>query len=230
MASFDATEHHLLEPALESLEIRPCYQRSRAALFDAVKRRKWDGLLVDWDDPRVQGETLVRTVRDSPSNAAIPVVVLTGDPSTLGVARACRAGADLFLSRPLGARALFRGLRVIYDAMVEEKRRYQRVETLERCTVVHGSRAVPGELLNLSASGALARLEHVPALQSSVILELSDPELKVPAWIVRHHQDQTVGLRFIWVDGELEESLKQRVEHSIEDPRRAPTRNLGPST
>ncbi len=234
VASFDAAEHYLIEPALESLEIRPTYRNTRAGLLSLVRGKKLDGVLVDWDDRRIDGEGLVREIRASRSNAKVPVVIMTGDPSTLAVARACRAGADLFLSRPLGARALFRGLRVIYDAMVEERRRYQRADVLEACSVVQGGHTTPGDLLNLSASGALARLKRAPPLQSSVLLELTSPELRVPAWVVRHHGAGMVGLRFIWVDAELENTLKARVEHSLEHPAppsdrtRTPTRRLAP--
>lgn len=236
VASFDASEHYLIEPALESLELKPLYQSSRAALLQAVRGRKLDGVLVDWDDRRIEGEAFVREIRASRSNAKVPVVILTGDPSTLSVARACRAGADLYLSRPLGARALFRGLRIIHDAMVEERRRYQRVDVLEACRVVQEGRVTPGDLLNLSATGALARVQTVPPLSTSVLLELTGPELRVPAWVVRHHGAGTVGLRFIWIDAALENALKTRVETCLEAPppaldrTRAATRRLRPRT
>ena len=59
-------------------------------------------VLLDMGLPDIDGVSLLALIRDMFDQAALPIVVLSGSVETSTVERAIAAGADRFLSKPVG--------------------------------------------------------------------------------------------------------------------------------
>jgi two-component system chemotaxis response regulator CheY len=71
--------------------------------MDLLGRVPVDLLVVDMNLPVRDGPAMIRAIRGSaePALRGLPVLLITGDRSEDGRARARTAGADLFLQKPL---------------------------------------------------------------------------------------------------------------------------------
>ncbi len=76
-----------------------CFDRS-ADLQPGLRAKQFDLLLLDWDLPHVDVDSLLRLVRES-FGASVPVIVLTHRCDEADLVEALGAGADGFLSKPL---------------------------------------------------------------------------------------------------------------------------------
>jgi DNA-binding response OmpR family regulator len=77
-----------------------------AAALDAIRRQKPDLVLTDATMPNIDGFALVRTLREDPCTARIPVLLVSARLGEETRAEAMRAGADDFLEKPFSSREL----------------------------------------------------------------------------------------------------------------------------
>lgn len=74
--------------------------------FLVAQRNTPSLILVDWHMPAGGGPQLLRTLREDPKTAQIPVIVVTADSAPNIRAEATALGAQLFLHKPLDPDAL----------------------------------------------------------------------------------------------------------------------------
>ncbi len=174
-------------------------ENSREAL-KRIDKEKIDGVFVDARMPVLDGFELTRCVRNSSSNAAVPIVMITGCDDVETMRKGFSAGVTFFLGKPV-IPAKLRGLmKAIYSAVLREKRRYVRLplRTAVRCRA--GSKQFESGCVNISESGML--LENSGGLGVGVELWLefivpgTQGSLKSRAQIVRRDPEGQIGVRF----------------------------------
>jgi len=174
-------------------------------LESMVESQKFDGALIDWDNGSMNPERLTGNIRKSSSNSAIPIAILSNRPLQSHVGKGFKLGATFFLAKPFGSRELEYLLNATRGAMLEERRRYQRVaaDVPILCEWKDGRRSkhVAGRTLDLSASGVLLKLNPMPQKGVAVAVELSLPreqtKLSLKAIVVRVGPGEKVALRFL---------------------------------
>ncbi len=68
-----------------------------SAALERLRERRYDLMISDWEMQPMSGEQLLKTVRQDPANARMPIILLTGT-TTRGTS--WLAGANAYLPKP----------------------------------------------------------------------------------------------------------------------------------
>ena len=166
----------LIGGLLSDMGAEPCLVTDSTHATELVDRDKFDGAIVDWRMPGMDGLELIRVIRRSRSNKKISVVMLTGVQVADALQQAFKAGANFFLQKPVSVAQLRHLLNATRGAMLEERRNYQRAPVSLAVRVQWGPRQERATIVNLSASGALLSMVDPPAEGTEVSLELALPQ------------------------------------------------------
>lgn len=207
-----------IEMTLKTMGADPrCFPSSKKAA-EAITKEKFDGAFLDWDLPEVSGEELTQRIRESKSNAKMPIAMITERHDTRSIAQGFKLGVTFFLSKPIGPTELGRLLNAARGAMLEERRRYARVPTRIPVLCAWEEKKIKGQSVDVSAGGLLVALAPAPAQGSEVAVEFTLPRspkpLSLKATVVRVAGGQ-VGLSFVKVTAEQRDLLKTFVERQI---------------
>ncbi|MHB1095638.1 MAG: ATPase, T2SS/T4P/T4SS family [Gemmatimonadaceae bacterium] len=74
-----------------------------AAMSAAVAEQQYDLIVLDLGLPTVDGRQVLRTIREDPAYAAVPVIVLTGSDDEADEVELMDEGADDYLRKPIAA-------------------------------------------------------------------------------------------------------------------------------
>ncbi len=174
-------------------------QDSRVAT-DRVDREKFNAAFVDAHMPYVDGFTLVRHIRDSTSNGAIPIVMLTGFDDVETMRAGFRAGVTFFQPKPIDTDKLAGLLRVMREPMLRERRSYVRLplRTVVACSA--GPYRFQAVSQNISEGGMM--MEGTGGLSVGQEVELRFTLPGVPGMlnprvtVVRLEHGERMGVRF----------------------------------
>jgi hypothetical protein len=184
-----------------------------------VEMEKFDGAFVDWDCQNLCPEELTLRIRKSKSNSGIPVAMLSTRPDQTDFTRGFKAGSTFFLAKPFGLKELECLLNATRGAMLEERRRYQRVsinisilcEWIEGRSIKH----VAARSVNISCTGVLIKITPRPeaGVAASVELPLPRPHTKLvlKVIVVRAGPGELVALRFLNPTKDQQEQLENFV-------------------
>jgi DNA-binding response OmpR family regulator len=108
-----------------------------------LQDERFDGLIIADRLPHVNGFELVQSLKHSPLNARIPIVMLTGEDDIATMRRGFRAGVTFFSVKPADRERLFRLLNAVRGAMEAERRRHHRLpyHTPVTCGLANGGRS-----------------------------------------------------------------------------------------
>lgn len=208
---------------LEELLTRYGYRVLEAAsppeAFDILGNDEVDLLIVEVKTPGIGGEPMIRELRSATSLENIPVIVLANAEEVGDVAGWVSVGCNDFLLKPVNPRLLFQRVQTLVEA---NPRAYNRVP----CNVVAegttGSEQVTGEIREIGEGGAGLVLDQQLATDDILKLTFNLPrrpgELTLGAGIiyVREMDGRYLhGLRFIIIDRETRERIKQFVHDSV---------------
>lgn len=161
----DTTIHELSqEVGIETLT-----SSSRGGVPEELGHEKFEALLVDFDTVS-ETAPILATLRGIPSNkTAVVLAVATGDERRRS---ALSSGANFVFGRPLEVEELRRTLRVAYDLMHGERRRYFRctADLPVRLTDPFG-KTTDSTTMNISSNGVAVR-SPIP-LKAAEMLEIS---------------------------------------------------------
>jgi CheY-like chemotaxis protein len=219
VAESDPSLRRLLTTTMKHMGAEAVCAESHEEARSRLTCEKFDGVFLDWDDPAFRAEELTLEVRKSKSNPGIPIAMLSAHPQRADVVRGFKAGSTFYLAKPFGSRELEFLLNATRGAMLEERRRYQRISASlpVLCEWREGakSRHVAGRSINVSITGILIRVNPRPEPGVSVKLEVSlphpCPKLAVSAMVVRTGMGDNVGLRFLNLTREQQEQLEHFV-------------------
>lgn len=209
----DTAMLHLLGQVLSQMGAEPRLVASSPQAAELIEREKFDGVFLDLIMPEMDGLELARRIRQSRSNASVPLVMLTASLEASAMQDSFNAGVNFFLQKPVTVPQLRKLLNAARGLMLEERRRAQRapVALPMRCRWLvprqaegsgagGDSRQVTGQSVNLSASGALLELPELPPVGAPVRLEFSLPgspqALVLPGRVIRQHSASSVGIQF----------------------------------
>lgn len=212
----DRTIIDTLRAGLESMGAELIVPATATELTAAIERGKLDGAILAWEDNRFAGEGVAQRLRQSPSNALVPIVMLTEATDTASIGRASRAGADYYLVKPFVTRAMYRVLHAAYTGMIRERRRYRRVEVDVPVACTWENQRAEGTIKNLSTGGALVRAKELPQVERpvSVVFRIPNEEhaVELKAEVVRHTPAQEFAVRFTGVP----QSVVTRLDVALE--------------
>ncbi len=195
-----------------------CLANSKQAA-ELINKEKFDGAFLNWDTPELEGEGLTRAIRGSKSNAKIPIVMLTARTDTRAIAEAFKVGVTFYLLKPVGARTLRGVLNASRGAMVEERRRYQRLPLRVPVVCTWGLKRVTAPGINVSSSGLLVLLTPRPAVNTTVWLEFTlprtDQALALKGLVARTGPRKQVGIKFIEVSRQQRRLLRSYVDRIL---------------
>ncbi len=124
----------------------------------------------------------------------------------------------------MGGKELGRLLNASRGAMLEERRRYQRAPIALPVACAWDQRKLSGESVNLSASGILVALPHLPDPGTTVTVKFRlprlDATLSLEAVAVRTAPGSQAGLKFVGLSREQRDTLKFFVDRQLSAPRR----------
>jgi CheY-like chemotaxis protein len=169
-----------------------------------INAEKFDGVFVAFTLPSMNGLEVAERIRWSKSNSRCPIVLIMDSTKGDTLKQCFRAGINFFLEKPVKARQLQVLLNATRGLMLQERRRYQRVPVqipaLCEWTLQSFPQAAAGETINLSSSGVLLRLRHVPPPEAVVQMRFNlpgDPQpFNLTARVTRITADQQISLTF----------------------------------
>lgn len=86
----------LLGQVLEESGARPHLLSSSQHAAELINRDKYDGAILNWRLPEMDGLELARRIRSSSSNSSIPLVMITAVDDRKAAEECFKAGIDLF--------------------------------------------------------------------------------------------------------------------------------------
>lgn len=181
-----------------------------------VDEEKFDGAFVDWDMDEFDPEDLTHRIRRSKSNSKIPVAMLSAPTHEHDVTKGFKAGATFFLAKPFGPNELERLLNASRGAMLEDRRRYQRVPlnvpTLCEWGRKRGLKRIAGRSVNVSSNGVLMKISPQPERGAAVSVELLLPgqrkSLILKGVVARAGPGDQVAVRYVYIGKELQDRLE----------------------
>jgi two-component system, chemotaxis family, chemotaxis protein CheY len=86
----------------------PVHAGDGQAALEQLERdpENWQMITLDWNMPRMDGLTFLKTLRGHPRFADLPVLMLTTEGNKQAVIDAVRAGANSYLIKPFTAQDL----------------------------------------------------------------------------------------------------------------------------
>jgi CheY-like chemotaxis protein len=213
----DPELQRLLFTTMQHMGADPFSFEAPEAVKAFVETEKFDGAFVDWDCRNLCPEELTVRIRKSKSNSGIPVAMLSNRPDQSDAIRGFKVGATFFLAKPFGLKELECLLNATRGAMLEERRRYQRVainiSILCEWKEGRSSKHVAGRSVNISGTGVLMKMTPRPeaGVAASVELPLPRPQTKVAlkAVVVRSGPGEHVALRFLHLTKDQQEQLEK---------------------
>jgi CheY-like chemotaxis protein len=107
-----AVERRVYGRALEKVGCRVVTAVDATTAFAAVKDQKFDLIILDYILPDRNGVEICRELKSDPTTKKTPILFLTGSMHPEGVITCYDAGADCYLTKPIGADALVQQVRM----------------------------------------------------------------------------------------------------------------------
>jgi CheY-like chemotaxis protein len=85
--------------------------------FELARQHRPDVILLDLHLPGIDGEVVLKKLKDEPGTKAIPVIVVSADATAARVERLLALGADEFMTKPLDVRRFLE----LFDQIVSER-------------------------------------------------------------------------------------------------------------
>jgi DNA-binding response OmpR family regulator len=218
----DPEIQQLLVATMRHMGAEACCFEAPETVKSLVETEKFDGAFVDWDCRNINPEELTVQIRKSKSNAGIPVAMLSTRPDQMDAVRGFKVGATFFLAKPFGSKELECLLNATRGAMLEERRRYQRValNITILCEWKEGriSKHVAGRSVDISSTGVLMKMTPRPEAGAAVAVEFGLPKpqtnLALRAMVVRTGPGENVAMRFLQLTHDQQEQLESFITAS----------------
>jgi DNA-binding response OmpR family regulator len=196
----DNSQCQLLQRTLHAAEIRAITLTDSREAIEIARKQPFDAIFVDVTMPSPDGLEVTRQIRSSGTNQKTPVIMITGHDDPSMMARGFQAGINFFLYKPIVKERLLNLVRVANSVNRVEKRRFHRVQILQKTKVRFNLETLEGTTINLSFNGMLARTPKTFAPGSHVRIQLDLLEGKGPlaltGLVIRVPTADSMGIHF----------------------------------
>ncbi|HXW12902.1 MAG TPA: response regulator [Terriglobia bacterium] len=149
-----------------------------------LQNQKFDGVVTGDRIPNVDGFELIQHLKDSPLNARIPIVMLTGGDVIDTMRRGFKAGVTFFAVTPSNRERFFHLFNAVRGAMENERRRHHRLpyRTPVTCSLGdQGQNRFVAESVDISAGGISVKPSGGVMVGQVLELEFLLPQVSRPA-------------------------------------------------
>lgn len=186
-----------------------------------VKRQRFDGVLLNAQMPHLDGYSLTREIRSSPSNNTVPIATLTSGNDIKGMRAAFRVGVTCFLRKPLDTKKLKGLLKVMHGPMLREKRRRVRLPVQILVDWEAGGKHFKSTSLNVSERRMLVELSNDIAVGDVgdvhfILPQIPEP-LDVRAKVVRKESPNHVAIQFLEVNPKARKALGDFIAGMVDE-------------
>lgn len=188
---------------------------------ERIKKEKFDGVFLDARMPPPDGFELTKSVRASPLNSRVPIVMVTGRNDVDTMRQGFLAGITFFLGKPINQPQLSVLLRTMRRAMLREKRRYARLPFRTVVTILSGHQSFQTESVDISEGGMMMEESGGAELGQEVDLEFMIFETPHPirprAKVVRREPSQQIAVQFLALKPEEREAIQNYIRGMIRE-------------
>lgn len=196
-----------LKQVISELDLDGIFQPPSVLLRDRIELDTFDGIFLDLKTAERKGPELVERIRRSKANSLTPVLTLTATRKPEDLKECFRLGIDLFLEKPVDLGRLRRLLRTCRGMISRERRRCRRFPIPLPVLCRWNLQNIRGQIVDLSATGLIARLEKAPPVGFCVQLQFNlsgEGEPYAPsARVARITPDRHVAFQFVEVSREV---------------------------
>lgn len=202
----------LVKTVLEPLGYEVLTEADSRQAAERLDKQKFDGVFVDVRMPNMDGFELTKRIRTSPSNARVPIAMITGFDDVESMRQGFKAGVTFFLSKPFNPDKLRGALNAMRSVMLREKRRYARLPLRTTVSCRFGERQCKLGSVNISECGML--LESSPGLEVGqevhlqFMIPLGREPLKPRCKVVRKEPPDRIGVQFLALEPEDREAIQ----------------------
>lgn len=107
----EASVRHLLQVMLTTEGYEPLLAANGAEGLQLAHQHLPALVILDWMMPVLDGLTTLKALRDDPTTAGIPVVMLTARQGDSAMAQAMIQGADFYITKPFDAEEMLAVIR-----------------------------------------------------------------------------------------------------------------------
>lgn len=194
-----------LKEVLSRMGTRPHCLQSSPQAAELINKEKFDGVLLDWRMPDLDGLQLAERIRWSKSNSTCPLIMLTASQEPDAMKECFRAGINFFLQKPASVDRIQHLVNAARDLMLQERVRYYRAPLRVPLAAHWEVQGFPqksrGKTVNVSTTGLLAYLENSPPPGGLVSMEFPLPDdsqaFACSACVIRQAPGSQFGLRFV---------------------------------
>jgi len=213
----DALSLELMCEVLSSVdaEVRPVSDGREAA--ELVAKERFDGIFLDLQMPMMHGFELAARIRQSSWNKSTPIVVVTGREDRSTMQEAFKAGATLFLQKPVDRQKLLRLFRSARGAMMDNRRRFVRVSLKTEVVCHTNGQTLRGMSWNISQGGILfdaPRLRPGDQVRIQFPLPAKNVTVNAIGVVARLDERQRAGVQFVHVDDAGRDAIRELVEQA----------------
>lgn len=196
----DRAECELLQRTLHAADIQSLILTNSREAVELLRKHTFDAIFVDVNMPPPDGMEVTRQVRASESNQKTPIIMITGAADPSFVSKGFQAGITFFLYKPISKDRLLNLVRLSHSENRVEKRRFHRVEVVQKVTVQLDQDVLEGKTIDISLNGLLVRAPRTFPLgrKVKVLLDLpgGKPPLPIDGVVVRVVAPDSMGIHF----------------------------------
>jgi two-component system chemotaxis response regulator CheY len=110
-----ATMRHIVRSLLEELGLRKVREAADGTVaLEALKHRRADLVISDWNMPQMSGIELLRAIRQDGTLKDTPVLMVTAEAKKESITEAVQAGVSNYIVKPFNAKTLEEKLNKIF--------------------------------------------------------------------------------------------------------------------
>jgi two-component system, chemotaxis family, chemotaxis protein CheY len=153
-----ASVRAVLEHAIGSKEIVEAADGLEA--LKALQTQKIDMIISDWNMPNLNGEELLYNVRNSREWSDIPFIMMTAHGGRDYLITAIQNGVNGYITKPFTPAELQDKISKSWNSATRRKSERYNMLPDHELIIRHGSTALKGQVMNISRTGVLVRLNH----------------------------------------------------------------------
>ena len=191
-----------------------------------LEKVEYDLVLCDWEMPYVNGEELLRWVRNHPTLCRMPFIMVTSRSDKPSVLKAMQGGVDSYMIKPFSADGLAQKVMSLVDKA--DRRESERFEAHGDISLYFRDQVARGSIIDISMGGLfgeISRKDPLPSIfeQVRVDIKLEDSEKKadgIEGFVIRLQaaeafidaENVKIAVKFLDLSGEGSKKIQELID------------------